>query len=1628
MDAPTREAFLACVLAFEQLESGLRPFVQYIIEVPFIASALSLAAASELSALPQPWVWSQPYPSTTKVFPKSYGAWMKTDAVVQGWIRVLFGGAGTVGLHRLGKPSQIPWHNADEQKFADIVANAVKQRAAAWELAKMLIDSLDSDRAAAKAKTGAEGFAADGLLKLIRFCKVFEESVPPLHAAGVLDVGGPLDEAGRARNHTFHPSGASSFQLTQAEKEERIGKLEAVLGLVESWAGLPEDCRSAIAAAKARMAEMKAPGYATPADDRRRVYEMYLQTAAQMADLKVEAGAAKAELESIGQCMQTLCASLPNDWGRDITEAALHRLGLDQLPAQLSSVERQVAAITSSTQRRDEFALIDARQQREAAALQLRHADEKLQRLEDRPGVALLEDHSDIFVSLRLGEARRQALELKAAIEAERPGVKCFVSGNNPNGEYIDELICNALHNCRLVIIMGSRTYGLRTESAFSTFQELQWILQTRKPLFLVKMCEGPFEVSTTQVKLGSNIKFRLWLPGTAMPEGLVNEGQGVLVAMDADRAQVAAALLSQQQHLVAQQLAGVAGHVRLEDLGSAIPTARRLSMQPLLEALLSIGGGGAGATLPVASSSAGPPSSSSQSGGSTASSVMTITMEGSLSGPPPFDCQKFKERLASKLDMTTEQLKLRTVSRGGRRNHEVQTSPGLSIRVEVDEEGYLTYESSGYSSEDGSEASDLSAAETDIQSAVRLALRPQRRITPDAIEVLWTKEGSIIVCVKLDLPYALKLMDLYLRGDSSLKDELRVVGVGLVTASPDGAAMQPEESSMRQFDERAMPPARAAAPSLPPCSDCGAKSDFDLELGKATSRCGMVMPYRPAPARQAAKKSPTRIQKWYAEMSRRLGGLPSFVVKDASRMYHACLLKDKERQGCKDLDLALAALDRAMCKIGILRSRPDLLASTAQRVDGDGLTAGKLLVDSKAKEPLPSESPTLEKFVVLLCKELNLRGQWAKMAAAVAAQADALGAGRDTPPLTLAATVCVLVVERHPPKEAPVGVEEAWSIPPVGLEEKDLLETYQMQLLPHLQALLDASQEAILPTAPPALGLGGGLSSGLADPRIPALLASAGMLAACKFLNLDKKGHKSDLAARLEEWYEREAAPKRKKQKTDGGLAASGPGTSSGIPTAAPTPQSVLGGLLPPGATHGPLVGSSDASAGPEASEVERGVGAVVEVMPVEESFRGSRYEAVVLETDGGRTKIRFTSFTEEEAEWAAKLRVGSLVEMYADGGWWDVLVGEMSTARLTREVSYLCRSPNSGDEHEVTASYLRPRWEWRRRQLASAVYSLLTTVQPPPVADVTYISVAVVAPRAMQKGETLRCALPNGSFFQLPISGNIAAGTPLGCKVPQKAPPPQPVRFLIVPPGMGYGAKVTALSPNGHVAHVGVPLAPPPPGSRMAVPVPQEQAARFEGPTAYERLQQQRRSAGQLISRKARNHEKAAKASEDGGEAQMQAQQAQQVTCAPAVVDEEVRSPTRDVAALAPAAASVMSGSGSGAAQLEGVDQVVGHEVGTGLGKLRNRTIYRDPADGRFKIFSEGNETVLHNKHTWTRSIHPAFAAGLGELPPGISPSDASADLYAEDALSGGQPPPPTGSGGCGVHGEVGRRSDVR
>ena len=92
----------------------------------------------------------------------------------------------------------------------------------------------------------------------------------------------------------------------------------------------------------------------------------------------------------------------------------------------------------------------------------------------------------------------------------------------------------------------------------------------------------------------------------------------------------------------------------------------------------------------------------------------MTITVEGSLKGPPPFDAAAFKAKLAKKLDMQSEQFKVKKVNRGGSKQlHEVQTSSDCFITVDVDEEGYLRHESS--SSESAGSGSEASEASTEL-------------------------------------------------------------------------------------------------------------------------------------------------------------------------------------------------------------------------------------------------------------------------------------------------------------------------------------------------------------------------------------------------------------------------------------------------------------------------------------------------------------------------------------------------------------------------------------------------------------------------------------------------------------------------------------------------------------------------------------------------------------------------------------------------------------------------------------------------------------------------------------------------------------------------------------------------
>ena len=178
--------------------------------------------------------------------------------------------------------------------------------------------------------------------------------------------------------------------------------------------------------------------------------------------------------------------------------------------------------------------------------------------------------------------------------------------------------------------------------------------------------------------------------------------------------------------------------------------------------------------------------SSSSGSVGSVAT-IMTVTIEGSLEGPPPFDPTAFTAKLAQTLDMRNEQFSVRRVkSKRSRHAHEVQSSraSGMRIVVDVDEEGYLRHDvSTSGTDSSGSDSSGLSDADKDtveggITFAIQKALRPHRP-AQEAIEILWTEAGSIIIGLQLDLPYALKLLDLHQRGDPCL-EELQIRGCAL--------------------------------------------------------------------------------------------------------------------------------------------------------------------------------------------------------------------------------------------------------------------------------------------------------------------------------------------------------------------------------------------------------------------------------------------------------------------------------------------------------------------------------------------------------------------------------------------------------------------------------------------------------------------------------------------------------------------------------------------------------------------------------------------------------------------------------------------------------------------------------
>ncbi len=128
-----------------------------------------------------------------------------------------------------------------------------------------------------------------------------------------------------------------------------------------------------------------------------------------------------------------------------------------------------------------------------------------------------------VFLSLRFGEGMWVGELVKKALEAK--GIHAFLCDVQEGGD-IAQAISDHLDRCDLVVVLGTKTYGRKTSSGFSTFQELRFVMDYEKPFFLIKMCES-FAESETRLRLPPSIAYFPWtnynadVP-TALPADLV--------------------------------------------------------------------------------------------------------------------------------------------------------------------------------------------------------------------------------------------------------------------------------------------------------------------------------------------------------------------------------------------------------------------------------------------------------------------------------------------------------------------------------------------------------------------------------------------------------------------------------------------------------------------------------------------------------------------------------------------------------------------------------------------------------------------------------------------------------------------------------------------------------------------------------------------------------------------------------------------------------------------------------------------------------------------------------------------------------------------------------------------------
>jgi hypothetical protein len=95
-----------------------------------------------------------------------------------------------------------------------------------------------------------------------------------------------------------------------------------------------------------------------------------------------------------------------------------------------------------------------------------------------------------------------------------------------PGDSSILDTVVRAIDESALFVVLGTRTYGRKTASLSATRQEMVYALESRKPLFVVKMCDE-YEEHVTRFLLDSSIPYydlSDFGPDKDIPEELVDQ------------------------------------------------------------------------------------------------------------------------------------------------------------------------------------------------------------------------------------------------------------------------------------------------------------------------------------------------------------------------------------------------------------------------------------------------------------------------------------------------------------------------------------------------------------------------------------------------------------------------------------------------------------------------------------------------------------------------------------------------------------------------------------------------------------------------------------------------------------------------------------------------------------------------------------------------------------------------------------------------------------------------------------------------------------------------------------------------------------------------------------------------